>query len=213
MNKMNSKYILKVDVGGQIFKTNVNTLCKYPNSMLCAMFSHTNSGLTPMPKTEKGHFFLDADPIYFRVILNWLRLGKVTLDNPGLLKGTMALAEYFGLDKLTEELKVIDKKNKLSSPILRTVARSYETVDETIEENVRHLERELLNYISTKDKEDSILRDNKEMLEHLTVAIKVSGGYAINKLAAKKFVDYHCYSSMGNFTIAYYFDTIKECYK
>ena len=103
MNKMNSKYILKVDVGGQIFKTNVNTLCKYPNSMLCAMFSHTNSGLTPMPKTEKGHFFLDADPIYFRVILNWLRLGKVTLDNPGLLKGTMALAEYFGLDELTEE--------------------------------------------------------------------------------------------------------------
>ena len=111
MNKMNSKYILKVDVGGQIFKTNVNTLCKYPNSMLCAMFSHTNSGLTPMPKTEKGHFFLDADPIYFRVILNWLRLGKVTLDNPGLLKGTMALAEYFGLDELTEELKVIEKKN------------------------------------------------------------------------------------------------------
>ena len=111
MNKMNSKYILKVDVGGQIFKTNVNTLCKYPNSMLCAMFSHTNSGLTPMPKTEKGHFFLDADPIYFRVILNWLRLGKVTLDNPGLLKGTIALAEYFGLDELTEELKMIEKKN------------------------------------------------------------------------------------------------------
>ena len=108
---MNSKSILKVDVGGQIFQTNVNTLCKYPDSMLCAMFSHTNSGLTPMPKTEKGHFFLDADPIYFRVILNWLRLGKVTLDNPGLLKGTMALAEYFGLDELTEELKVIEKKN------------------------------------------------------------------------------------------------------
>ena len=127
----------------------------------------------------------------------------------------MALAEYFGLDKLTEELKVIDNKNKLSvsSPTLRTVARSYETVDETIEENVRHLERELLNYISTKDKEDSILRDNKRMLEHLTVAIKISGGYAINKLAAKKFVDYHRVSHMGNFTIAYYFDTIKECYK
>ena len=112
---MNSKSILKLDVGGQIFKTNVNTLCKYPDSMLCAMFSHTNSGLTPMPKTDKGHFFLDADPIYFRVILNWLRLGKVTLDNPGLLKGTVALAEYFGLDELTEELKVIEKKNDRKS--------------------------------------------------------------------------------------------------
>ena len=125
----------------------------------------------------------------------------------------MALAEYFGLDKLTEELKMIDKKNKLPPPIVRTVARSYETVDETIEENVRHLERELLNYISTKDKEDSILRDNKRMLEHLTVAIKISGGYAINKLAAKKFVDYNRVSHVGNFNIAYYFDAIKECYK
>ena len=210
---MPPKSIIKLDVGGQLFKTNIQTLCKYPDSMLCAMFSHTDSGMTPMPKTEKGHFFLDADPIYFRVVLNWLRLGKITLELKRHLKGTMALAEYFGLDKLTEELKMIDKKNKLPSPIVRTVARSYETVDETIEENVRHLERELLNYISTKDKEDSILRANKKMLELLTVAIKVSGGYAINKLAAKKFVDYHRVSHMGNFTIAYYFDTVKECYK
>ena len=112
---MPSKSILKLDVGGQLFKTNIQTLCKYPDSMLCAMFSHTDSGLTPMPKTEEGHFFLDVDPIYFRVILNWLRLGKVTLDDPGLLNGTLTLAEYFGLDKLTEELKMIDQKNKLPS--------------------------------------------------------------------------------------------------
>ena len=212
---MPPKSIIKLDVGGQLFKTNIQTLCKYPDSMLCTMFSHTDSGLTPMPKTEKGHFFLDADPIYFRAILNWLRLGKVTLELKRHLKGTMALAEYFGLDKLTEELKVIDKKNKLSSPILRTVARSYETVDDTIEENVRHLERELLKYISSNDSEykDLIFKGVKKMLENLTVAIKISGGYAINKLAAKKFVDYHSSSFKGNFTIAYYFDAIKECYK
>jgi len=217
---MPPKSILRLDVGGQLFKTNIKTLCKYPDSMLCAMFSHTDSGMTPMPKTEKGHFFLDADPIYFRAILNWLRLGKVTLELKRHLKGTMALAEYFGLDKLTEELKVIDKKNKLSSPT--TVARSYETVDETIEENVRHLERELLNYISSLESiesrnyfTESTLNQNKKMLEYLTVAIKLSGGYAINKLAAKKLVDE--YSSrpkaQGHFVIAYYFDTIKECYK
>ena len=114
-NKMPSKSILTLDVGGQLFKTNIQTLCKYPDSMLCAMFNHTDSGMTPMPKTEKGHFFLDADPIYFRVVLNWLRLGKITLELKRHLKGTMALAEYFGLDKLTEELKMIDQKNKLPS--------------------------------------------------------------------------------------------------
>ena len=199
MNKMNSKSILKVDVGGQIFQTNVNTLCKYPDSMLCAMFSHINSGLTPMPKTKKGHFFLDADPIYFRVILNWLRLGKVTLDNPGLLKGTMALAEYFGLEELTKELK-------RPSP----GERSYETVDETIEDIVRHFE-EALSKKSTND---------CEIRGHLRTAIKLCGGYAINKLAAKMFVE-KCSSltpgsysakAMNDFTIGYYFNAIKEFY-
>ena len=112
---MPSKSILKLDIGGQLFKTNIQTLCKYPDSMLCAMFNHTDSGLTPMPKTEEGHFFLDVDPIYFRVILNWLRLGKVTLDDPGLLNGTLTLADYFRLDELTKELKMIDQKNKLPS--------------------------------------------------------------------------------------------------
>ena len=206
---MPSESILELDVGGQLFKTNIQTLCKYPDSMLCAMFSHTDSGMTPMPKTEKGHFFLDADPIYFRVVLNWLRLGKITLELKRHLKGTMALAEYFGLDKLTEELKMIDKKNKLPSPSVRTVARSYETVDETIEDNVRHLEEAL-----------SKTTNGFGILGHLRNAIKLSGGYAINKVAAKMFVD-KCSSfnpgsysadAMDDFTIGYYFNAIKECY-
>ena len=209
---MPSNSILELNVGGQLFQTNIQTLCKYPDSMLCAMFSHTDSGLIPMTKTEKGYFFLDVNPIYFGVVLDWLRLGKVTFDNPGLLKGTMALAEYFGLDKLTEELKVIDKKNKLPSLTLRTVTRSYETVDETVKDNVCHLEEALLK----KDTPSRIV-----MLKHLRNAIKLSSGYAINKLAAKMFVD-ECsiffekdkfgYSKINDFTIAYYFNTIKEFY-
>ena len=107
---MPPKSILKLDVGGRLFKTNIKTLCKYPDSMLCAMFSHTNSGLTPMPQTEKGHFFLDVNPINFGVVLDWLRLGKVTSQDPDLLIGVMALAEYFKLKKLTEELKILMKR-------------------------------------------------------------------------------------------------------
>ena len=196
---MPSKTILELNVGGQLFQTNIQTLCKYPDSMLCAMFSHTDSGLTPMPQTENGHFFLDADPIYFRVILNWLRLGKVTFDNPGILKGTMALAEYFGLEELTKELK------RPSS-----VERSHEIVDETIEDIVRHFE-EALSKKSTND---------CEIRGHLRTAIKLCGGYAINKLAAKMFVE-KCSSltpgsysakAMNDFTIGYYFNAIKEFY-
>ena len=196
---MPSNTILELNVGGQLFQTNIQTLCKYPGSMLCSMFSHTDSGLMPMPKTEKGHFFLDVNPIHFQVLLNWLRLGKITSQDPDILKGTMALADYLGLEELTKELK-------RPSP---TVERSYETVDETIEDNVRHLEEAL-----------SKNRNGFEILGHLRKAIKLSGGYAINKLAAKMLVD-KCSSlspgsysalAMNDFTIEYYINAIKECY-
>ena len=170
--------------------------------MLCAMFSHTDSGLIPMPQTEKGHFFLDVNPIYFGVVLDWLRLGKVISQDPNLLTGTLALADYFGLEELTKELK-------RPSPSIRTVERSCETVDETIEDNVRHLEEAL----STKTNPSSLV-----ILGHLRNSIKLSGGYAINKLAANLFVDMSMENSAflscvkNDFTLGYYFNAIKEFY-
>ena len=84
---MASASIIKLNVGGQIFETSVHTLTKYPGSMLGAMFSHTQNGISPMPKTCEGLFFLDADPEYFRVILNWLRLGEIVAEKSSDLKG------------------------------------------------------------------------------------------------------------------------------
>ena len=168
---MPSKTNLELNVGGQLFQTNIQTLCKYPDSMLCAMFSHTDSGLIPMPKTEKGHFFLDVNPIYFGVVLDWLRLGKVISQDPNLLTGTMALGDYFGLEELTKELK----------------RPSHETVDETIEDSVRHLEEALLKH---QGKPRPVRSEGcQKIIDYLRSAIKLSGGYAINKLAAKMFVD------------------------
>ena len=106
---MASQSIIKLDVGGQIFQTNISTLSKYPGSMLSAMFSHTDAGLSPMPKTEAGHFFLDMNPKFFEIVLEWLRFGEIITDDPGLLKGTLSLANYFGLDKLLEELEIVPK--------------------------------------------------------------------------------------------------------
>ena len=105
---MASLSILELDVGGQLFKTNIQTLRKYPGSMLFSMFCHTKLHL--IPRTEKRHFFLDFNPIHFGVVLDWLRLGKVTSQDPDLLIGVMAFAEYFKLKKLTEELKILMKR-------------------------------------------------------------------------------------------------------
>ena len=67
---MASQSIIKLDVGGQIFQTAISTLSKYPGSMLSAMFSHTEAGMTPMPKTEAGYFFLDVNPKLFEIVFN-----------------------------------------------------------------------------------------------------------------------------------------------
>ena len=112
---MTSQSIIKLDVGGQLFQTTISTLSKYPGSMLSAMFSHTDAGLSPMPRTEAGHFFLDVNPKFFEIVLEWLRLGEIITDDPGLLKGTLSMANYFGLDKLSVELKAVQKRSILSS--------------------------------------------------------------------------------------------------
>ena len=36
--------ILKLNVGGEVIQTSIQTLTKYPGSMLCAMFSYTENG-------------------------------------------------------------------------------------------------------------------------------------------------------------------------
>ena len=112
---MTSQSIIKLDVGGQLFQTTISTLSKYPGSMLSTMFSHTDSGLSPMPRTEAGHFFLDVNPKFFEIVLEWLRLGEIITNDPVLLKGTLSMANYFGLDKLFMELKAVEKRSILSS--------------------------------------------------------------------------------------------------
>ena len=60
-----SDFIITLDVGGQMIKTQISTLTKYPDSMLAIMFQHTANGLAPMPMTKDGAYgadFLDANP-------------------------------------------------------------------------------------------------------------------------------------------------------
>ena len=70
------------------------------------MFEQTEL-MIAMPKTKTGHYFLDADPVYFKVVLNFLRLGKITAPDE-LLKGALELAEELGIAEFKEEM---DKKD------------------------------------------------------------------------------------------------------
>ena len=110
---MATESIIEINVGGRLFQTTVFTLTKYPGSMLSAMFVHTDTGMSPMPKTKDGQYFLDANPKYFEIILDWLQLGEITTNDPDIMKGTLSLANYFGLEELMEKLKSLENKAKL----------------------------------------------------------------------------------------------------
>ena len=86
--------IISLDVGGQIFKTQIETLTKYPDSALAQMFSNTEIE-EQLSKTENGDYFLDLDPRDFEIILKFLRHGKVSSEN--LSEDVLILADYFGL--------------------------------------------------------------------------------------------------------------------
>ena len=58
-----------------------------------------------MAKTKEGNYFLDANPLYFGEILEYLRHGEIITKDPGLLRGVKKLANYFGLTELLQELE------------------------------------------------------------------------------------------------------------
>jgi len=94
---------IRLNVGGQIFLTTRTTLSSCPGSTLSEMFN-PDSALPPA-HSENGVFFLDADPKYFSIILNWMRHRDILLD-PGIdLVNVAKMGDYFGLGGLCEMIK------------------------------------------------------------------------------------------------------------
>eukprot|EP00112_Aurelia_sp_Birch-Aquarium-sp1_P001394 Seg1148.2 transcript_id=Seg1148.2/GoldUCD/mRNA.D3Y31 product="BTB/POZ domain-containing protein KCTD7" protein_id=Seg1148.2/GoldUCD/D3Y31 len=65
--------VVKLNIGGQIFETNVKTLQKDPDSLLATMFSEQIEVI----KQENETYFIDHDWTNFRHVLNYLRTGKI----------------------------------------------------------------------------------------------------------------------------------------
>jgi len=98
---------MRLDVGGKPFRTTRSTLVSYPGSLLANMFD-PKSGFKPA-YSENGIFYLDADPKYFGIILNWLRYNKVIADSDTNLSNVAVMADYFGIVDLAEKLKPVGK--------------------------------------------------------------------------------------------------------
>ncbi len=65
--------VVELSVGGRVFQTTLDTLTKYPDSMLKTMFS----GDFDAHKDERGRPFVDRDGDLFAVVLNALRNGAL----------------------------------------------------------------------------------------------------------------------------------------
>lgn len=97
---------IKLDVGGHMFSTSLDTLNRDSDSMIAVMFS----GRHNLFKSEDGSYFIDRDGTYFRYVLNYLR-GGIYLpselpDDQTILRELHREADYYqlkGLKELIEE--------------------------------------------------------------------------------------------------------------
>lgn len=68
--------VITLNVGGVLYTTTRSTLSKYPDSMIGAMF---NGQFVPTNFDQQGNYFIDRDGDIFRIILNFLRSGRLCL--------------------------------------------------------------------------------------------------------------------------------------
>lgn len=96
-----------LNVGGQIFTTTRATLMNEPTSMLAKMFSPAESWSNNRDHT--GAFLIDRSPVYFEPILNYLRHGKLILNDGVNPEGVLEEAKFFGISGILEQLEEMAK--------------------------------------------------------------------------------------------------------
>ncbi|XP_075248912.1 uncharacterized protein LOC142341668 [Convolutriloba macropyga] len=92
-----------LNVGGRIFKTTRLTLSKVPGSFLDCLCNNQN--LLSSHVDQNGAILIDREPEYWAPVLNWLRCGKLILNDGVSLEGVLEEASFCGLAPLVSLLK------------------------------------------------------------------------------------------------------------
>lgn len=93
--------VVKLNVGGRHFETRLETLRKYPESMLGAMFS----GRYKLDLTNDGRYFIDRNGDYFEHILEFLRDSSYKPPKD-FLSAVFREADYFALVALRDKMMI-----------------------------------------------------------------------------------------------------------
>ncbi|CAH1240593.1 KCTD9 [Branchiostoma lanceolatum] len=104
---------ISVNVGGTLFTTTRSTLVtKEPESMLARMFDDESTSLWSHARDDSGAYLIDRSPLYFEPILNFLRHGRLILNQGVNPEGVLEEAKFFGIFTLVEILEDIIKSGE-----------------------------------------------------------------------------------------------------
>lgn len=144
---------ITLNVGGTLFETLGQTLRDsvsfFPRSLLGRMFSPENQNLHQ--RDQHGNIFLDADPIYFRSILNVLRYPLLIDEVPHKMSIAVwsqqldywGLIERVELDENAKRIKPLGEMTmkEISDKMKRDTMKDEEVVIKTILESTGYYDR------------------------------------------------------------------------
>ncbi|XP_010188342.1 PREDICTED: BTB/POZ domain-containing protein KCTD17 [Mesitornis unicolor] len=100
---------VRLNVGGTVFLTTRQTLCREQKSFLCRLCQGEE---LQSDRDETGAYLIDRDPTYFGPILNFLRHGKLVLDKDMAEEGVLEEAEFYNIGPLIRIIKDrLEEKN------------------------------------------------------------------------------------------------------
>eukprot|EP01103_Thecamoeba_quadrilineata_P019861 TRINITY_DN824_c0_g2_i1.p1 TRINITY_DN824_c0_g2~~TRINITY_DN824_c0_g2_i1.p1 ORF type:complete len:553 (-),score=137.05 TRINITY_DN824_c0_g2_i1:9-1667(-) len=114
---------VRLNVGGKIFLTTRATLSVDKDSML-AKIVDLNMTST---KDDSGAILIDRDPKMFPPLLNFLRTGKLILDQNVSVEGLLEEARFYNLRSVLDVLTQISKKTSKKAYSVSTVRLDDET--------------------------------------------------------------------------------------
>lgn len=94
-----------LNVGGTNFTTSQTTLTSssaYFESLFSAEWAQSRAGL------DGEDIFIDQDPEVFRVLLSYMRLGKIKASE--LTTAVMLQAQFLGMDRLLQAVRVVARR-------------------------------------------------------------------------------------------------------
>ncbi|XP_074758544.1 BTB/POZ domain-containing protein KCTD17 [Athene noctua] len=93
---------VRLNVGGTVFLTTRQTLCREQKSFLCRLCQGEE---LQSDRDETGAYLIDRDPTYFGPILNFLRHGKLVLNKDMAEEGVLEEAEFYNIGPLIRIIK------------------------------------------------------------------------------------------------------------